>query len=217
LNSEPIRVVLVDDHTLFREGLSELITHDGQITVVAEGACGEDAVRLAVLHRPDVVVLDVEMPGQPARRTVTQLRQSAPGSRIVILTMHEDPAIVRELLDCGATAYLVKTVARHELIAAIRATARTQSDTVMISVSRRTLHGLEGRASDQQLSTRETEVLRLVAGARSNAQVASVLFITEGTVKRHLTNVYAKLGAVSRLDAVRKATTAGLLRGLEAD
>jgi DNA-binding NarL/FixJ family response regulator len=204
-------VIVVDDHTLFRQGIRELLTTDPDFSVVAEGASGPEAVQLATRHRPDVLLLDVEMPGQGAKVTIKQLRRAAPETRIVVLTMHDDPALVHELLESGASAYLVKAIGRDELIAAVRSVSRTQSH-VLLSVSRETIEGLDKqRGEGNTLSARELDVLRLLAEAMSNAQIANRLFIAEGTVKRHLTNIYAKLGAVSRLDAIRKATAAGLL------
>jgi DNA-binding NarL/FixJ family response regulator len=212
LTEEPaVRVVVVDDHTLFRQGLRELLSTDPQFTVVAEGANGNEAVALAGEHRPDVILLDVEMPGPGAKATIKQLRRVAPGTRIVVLTMHDDSTMVHELLEGGASAYLVKTIVREELIAAVRSVSRTPGN-VLLSVSRETIEGLDRhRPEGGPLSTRELEVLKLLAQAMSNAQIAGRLYITEGTVKRHLTNIYAKLGAVSRVDAIRKATAAKLL------
>jgi DNA-binding NarL/FixJ family response regulator len=206
-----VRVVIVDDHTLFRQGLRELLSTDPRLTVVAEGASGPEAVALAGEHRPDVILLDVEMPGAPATTTIKQLRCAAPYTRIVVLTMHDDSALVHQLLEVGASAYLVKTIVREELIAAVRSVSRSQSN-VLLSVSRETIEGLDRhRPEGGPLSAREMDVLRLLAQALSNAQIATRLFITESTVKRHLTNIYAKLGAVSRVDAIRKATASRLL------
>jgi DNA-binding NarL/FixJ family response regulator len=207
----PVRVIVVDDHTLFRQGLRELLSTDPLFTVVAEGASGPEAVALAGEHHPDVILLDVEMPGPGAKATIAQLRRAAPYTRIVVLTMHDDSTLVHELLEGGASAYLVKTIVREELIAAVRAVSRSQSN-VLLSVSRETIEGLDRhRPEGGPLSAREHDVLKLLAQALSNAQIGTRLFITEGTVKRHLTNIYAKLGAVSRVDAVRKATAARLL------
>jgi DNA-binding NarL/FixJ family response regulator len=206
-----IRVVVVDDHTLFRQGIRELLSTDPGFLVVAEGASGAEAVELAREHHPDVILLDVEMPGPGPTATIKQLRHAAPHTRVVVLTMHDDSALVHELLDSGASAYLVKTIVREELMAAVRSVNRIESN-VLLSVSRETIEGLDKhRPEGGPLSPRELDVLKLVAQAMSNAQIATRLFITEGTVKRHLSNVYAKLGAVSRVDAIRKASTAGLL------
>lgn len=209
----PIRVVIVDDHTLLRDGITEILgTVDG-FDVVGEGADGDQAVTLAARYRPDVLLLDVEMPGPGAKATIRQIRQASPQTRIVVLSMHEDSVMVHDLLERGAAAYMVKSVARDELIAALRSLCR-HDDVVLLQISRRTFNEMERRRSGDTgtvLSAREVEVLRLTAEALSNANIATRLGIAEGTVKRHLTNIYDKLGAVSRLDAVRKAMTAGIL------
>jgi DNA-binding NarL/FixJ family response regulator len=204
-------ILLVDDHVVLREGLRELLSSQTDLTVVAEGSDGAEAVRLAREHDPDIILLDVEMPGQPADRTVKQLRQVAPRSKIIVLTMHDEPRLVQELLSSGASAFLTKTVGRSQLLSAIRA-VRQGTDTVLVSVQRSTFSQLgKEEAAAGPLSPRELEVLRVLARAYSNAQIADELFITEGTVKRHLTNIYSKLQAVSRVDALNKATEARLL------
>lgn len=212
--ADRVNVVIVDDHTLFRDGLREMLLTDPLFTVVGEGASGMDAVELAGELQPDVVLLDVEMPGPGARATISQLRYVAPFAKVVILTMHDDPVLVHDLLESGASAYMVKTVAKDELIAAVRSVARGDGN-VLLSVSRATIERLDRQQSGGKIiSERELEVLRLLARAKSNAQIAAELYITQGTVKRHLTNIYAKLGAVSRMDAVRKAIAAGLIKGV---
>jgi DNA-binding NarL/FixJ family response regulator len=205
-----LRVVLVDDHRLFRESLGALLAvHEG-IEVVASGANGEDAVRLAREHRPDVVLLDVEMPGQSVLTSLVEIRSASPSTRIVVLTMHENTTLARQLLLRGASAYLIKTIGHHELVSAIRASTEGASDMVTLSVSRGGLAGLAASGASV-LSARELEVLTLVSRARSNQAIASELQISEGTVKRHLSNINNKLGSTSRLDAVRRATRARLL------
>ena len=213
----PLRVVLVDDHRLFRESLGALLAvHEG-IEVVAEGGDGEDAVRLTRQHRPDVVLLDVEMPGQSVLTSLVEIRSASPSTRIVVLTMHENTTLARQLLLRGASAYLIKTIGHHELVAAIRASTEAASDMVTLSVSRGGLAGLAASGASV-LSARELEVLTLVSRARSNQAIATELQISEGTVKRHLSNINNKLGSTSRLDAVRRATRARLLTpGLSED
>nr|WP_279591231.1 response regulator transcription factor [Modestobacter marinus] len=201
---------MVDDHRLFRESLGALLAvHEG-IEVVAEGADGEEAVRLARTHRPDVVLLDVEMPGQSVLTSLVEIRSASPSTRIIVLTMHENTPLARQLLLRGASAYLIKTIGHHELVAAIRAATDRDQDLITLSVSRGGLAGLT-TSSGPTLSEREVEVLGLVGKARSNAAIAAELRISEGTVKRHLSNINAKLGSTSRLDAVRRATRARLL------
>jgi DNA-binding NarL/FixJ family response regulator len=205
-----VRLVVVDDHTLFRQGMIEMLSSADEFEVVADGENGPDAVRLARAHQPDVLLLDVEMPGPGAKVTIGEVRAVAPRTRIAILSMYGEAGLVRELLEAGAAAYLVKTIVRDQLIAAVRSIARSGGD-VLMSVPRATLEGFDPSRKSALLSPRELEVLQLIALARSNAQVASELFITEGTVKRHLTNIYAKLGAVSRVDAIRKARAARII------
>ncbi|HTZ43048.1 MAG TPA: response regulator transcription factor [Jatrophihabitans sp.] len=208
--TRPIRLVVADDHTLFRQGLVEMVTAHGDFEVVAQAATGPEAVSLAGRHRPDIVLLDVEMPGRGAGATVAELARLHPEVKTVILTMHEDAGLLRELLESGAAGYLVKTIDRLELLAGLRATFR--GDTVTLSMSRDTLQQLYGRRpADTVLSQRELEVLRLATQALTNSQIASRLYIAEATVKRHLTSIYAKLGAVSRVDAIRKAIAGGVL------
>ncbi|MGH3897313.1 MAG: response regulator [Pseudonocardiaceae bacterium] len=209
-----ISIVLVDDHTLFREGLAELLASDPTFHVVAQGCDGVDALALVTEHCPDVVLIDVEMPGPGAGVTVSKLRQEHPATLVIVLTMHDKPELVRELLDQGAAAYLVKTIAHQELIAAVRSVVTSRGN-ILLSVSRSTITQLAKPRPSAVLSARELEVLQLTAQALSNAQIGRQLSITEGTVKRHLTNIYTKLGAVSRVDAIRKATAARLIPGID--
>ncbi len=209
----PVRIVLADDHTLFRAGIREMLhTVDG-LEVVSEASTGDEAVLHAARHAPDVLLLDVEMPGLGAAAVIRQVRRRCPKTRIIVLTMHHDPSMVHELLDCGAAAFLSKASLRIELVAAVWAVA-AHADTVLLALPRRTVEGFESPVRPARrgpLTDRETDVLTLTAQALSNGQIASRLHITEATVKRHLTNIYAKLGAVSRVDAIRKATAARLI------
>jgi DNA-binding NarL/FixJ family response regulator len=209
-----ITVALADDHTLFREGVREMLGTDPTITIVGEAADGYSAADLAVKYHPDILLLDVEMPGPSAPSVIRTVRQSCPGTHVIVLTMHDDAEIMQNLLNCGATAFLVKSILRNELIAAIHSVA-SRPDAVLVSVSRKTIESMDGsrHASPKNLLTeRESEILQLIAQAFSNAQIAGMLFITEATVKRHLTNIYAKLNAVSRVDAIRKGTEAKIIR-----
>ena len=210
--AEPIRILLADDHTLLREALRDALTTDPGLAVVAEAGDGEAAVRLARTHRPQVVLLDVEMPGHHAPTTVEQLLRHCPGIRVIIVSMSDEPQTVRELLAAGASCYLHKSVSLPTLISAVRAVVRQepQDRSVLLSVPREALAAEPARpAAPGVLSAREEEVLALVAEALSNRQISSRLGITEGTVKRHLRNIFGKLDAVSRIDAVNKAAAAG--------
>lgn len=212
-SAEEITVALADDHTLFREGLREILATDSTITIIGEAADSYAATTLAIEHRPDVLLLDVEMPGLGAPAVIRTVKQSRPDVKIIVLTMHDDADLVQDLLGCGATAYLVKSIRRDELIAAIHSVA-CRPDAVLVSVSRQSIEfagGSRDPRAKSVLTARESEVLQLMAEAFRNAQIAAKLNITEATVKRHLTNVYAKLDAVSRVDAIKKATEANLI------
>jgi DNA-binding NarL/FixJ family response regulator len=208
------RIVVVDDHNLFRAGLIELLDSVSEYEITADGATGVEAITLAHEHKPDIVVLDIEMPGPGASATIRKILEASPHTKIVILTMHDDPDLVRGLLDAGATSYLLKSAGRAELIAAINAACRSE-DAVLVSVSRRTLMGL-GRAAAKPansalFSRREIEVVQRLAEGGSNRNIAAALYISEATVKRHLANIYAKLDATSRIDAIRKAAQLGII------
>jgi DNA-binding NarL/FixJ family response regulator len=208
-SGDRIKVLLVDDHALFREGVAEIFDAEEGMEVVGVAANGQEAVELTAEVKPDVVLLDVEMPMMGAEQAIRRILCTSPSSKILVLSMYDEPRLVRKLLMLGAHGYLVKNATREELVAAVRTVHRVE-DRVVLSVSRSTAHRLEG-SEQSVLSSRELEVLLLVARAMSNSQVASRLHISEGTVKRHLTNIYAKLGVCSRADAAKKALTSGLL------
>jgi DNA-binding NarL/FixJ family response regulator len=201
---DPIAIVIVDDHALFRDGLREILQTQRDMVVVGEAGDSNSAVALAVDRQPDIVLLDVEIPGAEVTDTVSQIRAQSPRSRILILSMHEGPQLVQALLGAGIRGYLLKSIRWQELVVAIRA-VHSDSDRVVLGVSRESLARVQQGSSPGTLSAREVEVLDLVAQALSNGQIASRLNLTEATVKRHLRNVFVKLGAVSRLDAVNKA------------
>jgi DNA-binding NarL/FixJ family response regulator len=203
------RILLVDDHVIFRDGIREILENEDDLVVVGEAGTSSETITLAEQTRPDVIVLDVEIPGEPVTNTVARLRHCAHGSRVVILSMYDEPQMVRQLLGLGVRGYLLKTVTAQELISAIRGVS-TDDERTVLAVSSASLTQLHG-AGPGPLSDRELEIMNLVAQAMSNSQIAYQLRITEGTVKRHLRNVFAKLGAVSRIDAVNKATAASLL------
>jgi DNA-binding NarL/FixJ family response regulator len=205
-----LRLVLADDHTMVREGLNEVLSLESDLKIVGEAGTGVEAIALVRQLRPDVVILDVEMPQHDVITTLRQIRQSSPRTKVIVLTMHDDHNLVRDLLARGAHAFLIKSVSRHELVSAVRSVVLDEQR-VVVSVSRESLDRMSDPSSNP-LSEREREVLILVARALSNAQIASRLSITEGTVKRHLRNVYTKLSAVSRLDAVNKSVAAGYIR-----
>lgn len=201
-----IKVLIVDDHTLLRDGLRDILAAEPGIVVVGEAANGREALRCVVAESPDVVVLDVGIPGDSVTRTVADIHRVAPKTSIIILSVYDDPPVVRELLGMGVRGYLLKSVSRHDFIAAVRGVVR-DADRVVVLISQRSLQQLNNNSVDV-LSPREREIMVLVAAALSNSQIAHRLGITEGTVKRHLRNIFTKLGAFSRIDAVNKAGNA---------
>lgn len=208
-NGDHIRILLADDHALFREGVVEIFAAEDDMRVVGEAENGLEAIALAEEENPNVVLLDVEMPVMGAERAIEGILRVSPASKVIVLTMYDEPRLVRKLLALGAHAYIVKNATREELVSAVRTVHRVD-DRVILSVSRSTADRLEG-AKKGALSGRELEVLLLTARAMSNSQIASHLHISEGTVKRHLTNIYAKLGVSSRSDAAKQALTSGLI------
>jgi DNA-binding NarL/FixJ family response regulator len=203
-DENPVAIVIVDDHALFRDGLREILMTQPDMMVVGEAGDSVSAVSLAVDKQPDIVLLDVEIPGDDVTATVNQIRVGSPRSRVLILSMHEGPQLVQALLAAGIRGYLLKSIRWQELVVAIRA-VHSDSDRVVLGVSRESLAHIRRGPAEGTLSARELEVLDLVAQALSNGQIAARLNLTEATVKRHLRNVFVKLGAVSRLDAVNKA------------
>ena len=204
-----IRIQLVDDHALVREGLRAILGTEADLEVAGEAADSEAAVATAARLQPDVVLLDVQIPGRPAADTVRRIRQVSPASRIIVLSMYDGPHLVQELIAAGIRGYLLKSVDAEELVAAIRNVCRW-SGRMVLSVSASSMRRLQASERDP-LSRREIEVLRLTAQALSNSQIASRLEITEATVKRHLHSIFSKLDAVSRIDAVNKAVASALL------
>jgi DNA-binding NarL/FixJ family response regulator len=206
---EPVTIVIVDDHTLFRQGTRALLHTDPDLKVVGEGGTDE-VLELVQRHRPRIVLMDVEMPRLGSKATIPQVAKISPESAVIILTMHVASAMVRELIECGAAAYLMKTITREELISAIRS-VNGRPGNIILSVPRETIKSFEQQERSTLLSKRELEVLGLVSTALSNAQIATRLHLSEGTVKRHLTSIYRKLGAVSRVDAIKKAAAAQMI------
>lgn len=207
--TRPTRLLVADDHTLFREGIVEICRTVPDLDVIAQAASGDDVVRLVRRDVPDVALLDVEMPGQPLEVTIAEISLMPAPPRIAILTMHDDAQLVGRLLSLGAQAYISKGSSREQLLAAIRA-VRGQAGRAVISVPSQTVREL-GEPRQNPLSGREREVLSLVSEGLRNAQIAARLYITEGTVKRHLTNIYIKLDVRSRMNAVNKARSLQLI------
>ncbi|WP_079032370.1 response regulator [Streptomyces specialis] len=207
-----VRILVADDHILLREALCDLLRSEPGLQIVAQAGDGEEVVRLAAEHRPDVVLLDIEMPRNEPAVTVRRLLERDPMLRIIVLSMYDGPHFVQDLLALGVRGYLHKSTGRETLVTAVRGRDDGERRTVTLSVSAHSLRGTSPeREDDDVLSEREVQVLTRVSRAMSNRQIASELGIAEGTVKRHMRNIFTKLDAVSRIDAVNKATERALL------
>ncbi|MFI7601708.1 LuxR C-terminal-related transcriptional regulator [Actinoplanes sp. NPDC049681] len=203
-----IDVLVAGDHALLREGLVEFIAAEPDLRVVGQAGNSVTAVQSVAVRQPRVVLLDVKMPDHPVCATVRHIRRISPDTRIVVLAMDDDLRLLQEVLAAGAHAVLVRSASRQELVGVIHTVCQEANSVLVVSHHNATRLAVP---ADNPLSRRELQVLELAALALSNAQIAARLRIAEGTVKRHLTNVYTKLGAVSRIDAVNKATAARLM------
>ena len=201
----PIRVLLADDHTMFREGLAGILAAYGAMKVVAEVPNDAEALRLARELAPDVVVMQVQIPFERSLETLSAMRSFPDPPKVVICTMFESPRYIRALTGAGASAYLLKSSSAEHLIAAVRAAILDpEGGDVVVGMPLAMLERTEGGA-ESVLSARELEILLLAARGLSNGRIASSLHISEATVKRHLANVYEKMGVGSRGEAARKA------------
>jgi DNA-binding NarL/FixJ family response regulator len=201
----PIRVLLADDHTMFREGLAGILASYAGMEVIAEVSNDGEALGLARDLEPDVVIMQVQMPFQRALETLEAMRSFPDPPKMVIVTMFESPRYLRGLTGVGASAYILKTSSAEHLVAAVRAAVLDpESENAVVGMPtqmlERTQEGLES-----VLSARELEILLLAARGLSNERIASTLHIAETTVKRHLANVYEKMGVSSRGEAAREA------------
>ena len=205
MQHRPTRVLLADDHIMFREGLAGLLTSYGGLEVVAETTNDEGAVALVREKRPDVVIMQVQMPFERAKEILNRMRAVEPTPKVIVVTMFEDPAYMRELLRLGASGYVLKSSSSTQLIGAIRAAVfAPEEGNAVVGLPRALLEEGEDGA-DGVLSVRELEILLLAARGLSNRQIANRVHLAEGTVKRHLTNTYHKMGVGSRGEAARKA------------
>ncbi len=205
--SGSIRVLLADDHTMFRQGLSAILASYGGMEVIAEVPNDEEALELAGDLSPDVVIMQVQMPFQRAVETLKAMRAFPDPPKVIIVTMFESPRYIRELTGVGVSAYLLKTTSSDHLVAAVRAAVLDPgSENTVVGIPREMLESTQ-EGADGVLTARELELLILVARGLSNERIASSLHLSEATVKRHLANVYIKMGVHSRGEAMRQALT----------
>ncbi|WP_328328141.1 response regulator transcription factor [Kribbella sp. NBC_00382] len=209
--SGPIKLLIADDHPVVRDGLSGMFARDPDFEVLGEAADGAEAVALAKELRPDVILMDLRMPGMDGVTAITELAKQGSGARVLVLTTYDTDTYVVPAIEAGATGYLLKDAPRDELLRAVRAAAAGESVLSPTVASR-----LVSRVRTPEtgpLTQREVEVLELVAAGNTNREIAVKLFISEATVKSHLLNLYLKLGVNDRAAAVAEGFKRGLLAG----
>jgi len=214
--SDPITVMIVDDHEMVRQGASGYLEVQPDITVVAEAESGEEAVRLAGEHVPDVVLMDLVMPGMDGVEATRRVKDASPRTQIIVLTSYHQDEHIFPALQAGAISYLLKDVKAKELVEAIHRAARgeaTLHPRVAARVIKEFHQGDPGHSSPfTVLTEREMEVLKLLARGHSNSKIAEELVITVGTVKGHVSNILGKLHLADRTQAAVYAWQQGIVR-----
>jgi DNA-binding NarL/FixJ family response regulator len=204
-----IRILLVDDHPVVRHGLRGMLDAEPDLSVVGEAGSGDAGVALAATERPDIVLMDLRMPGGDGVSATERILKTVPGVRVMVLTTYESDRDILRAIEAGACGYLLKDASPSELAEAVRAAAR--GETVLAPSVASTLVRQVRQPAPPALSGRESEVLRLVASGLTNAEIGKQLFISEATVKTHLLRVFNKLNVADRTAAVTTAMRHGLL------
>jgi len=203
--ASPIRILAVDDHPLLREGIAALVNSEPDMTLIAQAANGREALEQFRKHRPDVTLMDLQMPEMNGVNAMIAIRDEFPQARIVVLTTYNGDTEVLRALRAGARGYLLKNLLRRELLETIRAVHAGEK-----RISPEVAAQIADHAADDDLTSREVEVLQLIASGNANKAVAAQLSISEETVKQHVKNILSKLAANDRTHAV----TIGLKRGI---
>ncbi|HEY8552325.1 MAG TPA: response regulator transcription factor [Thermaerobacter sp.] len=216
----PIRVLIVDDHALLREGLRQVFHLEPDIEVVGEACSGDEAVRRSAQLRPDLVVMDINLPDMSGIEATRQIRAASPSTRVLVLTIHDQEEYLLEAIAAGASGFVLKDVEPRTLLEAVRLCCRGEGY-VHPTLSARVLHlGTRrrerwtplGGGIPEPLTRREFEVLQLVAEGVSNREIGQRLFISEKTVKNHITSIFRKLGVSDRTQAVIHAIREGWVK-----
>jgi DNA-binding NarL/FixJ family response regulator len=208
----PITLLIADDHPVVRDGLTGMFAPDPGFEVLGQAADGAEAVRLAQALKPDVILMDLRMPGMDGVTAIAELARRGVAARVLVLTTYDTDSHVLPAIEAGATGYLLKDAPRAELLRAVRAAAHGEA-VLSPSVAARLMSRVRAPAAPatEPLSQRELEILELVAAGSTNREAAARLFISEATVKTHLLHIYAKLGVGDRAAAVAEAFNRGLL------
>jgi DNA-binding NarL/FixJ family response regulator len=201
-----IGVLSVDDHPLLREGIAALVNAESDMKLIAEATNGQEAIEKFRLHRPDVTLMDLQMPAMNGIEAIIGIRSEFPNARIIVLTTYAGDVQVLRALKAGARGYILKVHVRRELLDTIRAVHGGQK-----RIPPEVAAELADHAADDALSSREIDVLRLIAAGNANKEIAARLGIAEETVKSHITNILAKLGANDRTHAVTTALKRGII------
>lgn len=206
---DQIRVVIVDDHPVVREGLAGMLASQPDLVIVGQAAGGAEAVALSRQLQPDVILMDLRMPGLDGVAAIEQIKAHRPAANILVLTTYDSDADIVRAIEAGATGYLLKDTPREELFRAVRAATRGES-VLAPAVAARLMTRMRTPA-EETLSAREIEVLVLVSQGKSNKQIGRSLHISEATVKTHLIHIFDKLGVQDRTAAVTVALERGIL------
>jgi two-component system response regulator NreC len=206
--AEAISIVLADDHTVVRRALRVLLEGELGFEVVAEAEDADGAIRYLRGHKPDVLILDLNMPGRPSLEAIPEMKEASPETRIVVLTMQKESAFARQALQLGVLGYVLKEAADDELVQAVRSAAAGETY-LQPALGAKLAAEPEIAASD--LSERETDVLRLIALGHTNAEIAAKLYISVRTVETHRAHIQQKLGVSSRAELVQCALSRGLV------
>jgi two-component system, NarL family, response regulator NreC len=206
--AEGISIILADDHTVVRRALRLLLEAESGFEVVAEAEDAEGAIRYLRGHKPDVLILDLNMPGRPSLEAIGDMHEASPETKIVVLTMQQEPAFARRALQQGVLGYVLKEAADDELVQAVRSAAAGETY-LQPALGARLAAEPESTAGD--LSKRETDVLRLIALGHTNAEIAEKLYISVRTVETHRAHIQQKLGVSSRAELVQSALSRGLV------
>jgi two-component system response regulator NreC len=204
-------VVIADDHTIVRQGLRLLINADPEMQVIAEAGTVSDAERLTRAHRPTVLVLDLNMHGESGLEAIPRVREDTPGTAIVVLTMQDDPGFARQALQTGALGFVLKEAADEELLEAIRLAATGENYLNPRLGARLAAQPAQPTRALDDLSDRETEVLRLIALGHTNTEIAQQLFLSTRTVETHRAHIQQKIHRTSRAELVHYALEHGLV------